>query len=98
MLDSLSNGSPVSVPYSLVSEWTSGFKNEMHRGPFDSFYSGLVLPTEGFADGQGRREGRRVTVKKTGVTSDGLEDRAEELQLCEVEIGILSRFRHSTLR
>ena len=31
MLDSLSDGSPVSVPYFLVSEWTSGFKNETHR-------------------------------------------------------------------
>ena len=49
---------------------------------------------EGFADGEGRREGRRVTVKKTSVTTDGLEDRAEVLQLCEGEIGILSRFRH----
>ena len=49
---------------------------------------------EGFADGEGSREGRRVTVKKTSVTTDGLEDRAEVLQLFEGEISILSRFRH----
>jgi serine/threonine protein kinase len=94
VLDSLSDGSPVSVPYSLVSQWTSGFKNETHRGSLNSYYSGLVLPLEGFADGQGRMEGRRVTVKKTSVTTDGLEDRAEVLQLSEGEIGILSRLRH----
>ena len=94
MLDSLSDGSPVSVPYSLVSEWTSGFKNETRRGPLNSFYSGLVLPIEGFADGQRRREGQRVTVKKSSVTTDRLEDRAEVLQLFKGEIGILSRFRH----
>lgn len=49
---------------------------------------------EGFADGQGRREGRRVTVKKTSVATDGLGHKAEVLQLCQGEIGILSRFRH----
>ena len=49
---------------------------------------------EGFADGEGSREGQRVTVKKTSVTTDGLEDRAEVLQLFEGEIGILSRFSH----
>jgi serine/threonine protein kinase len=94
VLDSLSDGSPVSVPYSLVSQWTSGFKNETHRGSLNSYYSGLVLPLEGFPDGQGRREGRRVTVTKTSVTTDGLEDIAEVLQLFEGEIGILSRLRH----
>ena len=94
MLDSLSDGSPVSVPYFLVSQWTSGFKNETRRGSLNSFYSGFVLPIEGFADDEGRRKGQRVTVKKTSVTTGGLEDRAEVLQLFEGEIGILSRFRH----
>jgi serine/threonine protein kinase len=94
VLDSLSDGSPVSVPYSLVSQWTSGFKNETHRGSLNSYYSGLVLPVEGFLDGQGRREGRRVTVKKASVTTDGLQDRAEVLHFFEGEIGILSRLRH----
>ena len=107
MLDSFYDGYPVSVPFSLVSRWTSGFKHKIYEGSSVSVFSGLVLSSEG--PGSGGRQGvggsQRVAVKRFNVNADSatninikasvaLEEIVEVGQSMRREINVLSSFHH----
>ena len=107
MLDSFHDGCPVSVPFSLVSRWTSGFKHKIYEGSSVSVFSGLVLSSEG--PGSGGRQGvagsQRVAVKRINVNADSaininikasvaLEEIVEVGQSMRREIEALSSFHH----
>ena len=92
----------MSVPFSLVSQWTDGFKNEIGKGAFSSVFSGIVLFPEGYVGGQG--QGRRVAVKRVnteGITASLAIDAgggSEELiQSIRREINVLTSFRHANI-
>ena len=90
MLDGFSDGGPVSLPSSLVSQWTSGFKNKIYDGYFSSIYTGLILPSEGSGEGQ------RVAVKKLNKAI-ALEDDAKVIQLSTREQDEATSFHHANI-
>ena len=105
MLDSFHDGCPVSVPFPLVSRWTSGFKHKIYEGSSVSVFSGLVLSSEGpgSADRQGVGGSQRVAVKKINANVDSalnikasgtLEEIVEVGRSMRREINALSSFHH----
>lgn len=103
MLDSFADGCLVSVPFSLVSVWTSGFKHVIHKGSSVSVFSGLVLPPEGSAGRQGYGGGQRVAVKRINANTDCAMNSKAYVALAELtrvtqsmrrEIDALSSFHH----
>ena len=97
----------MSVPFSQVSLWTDGFKNEIGKGAFGSVFSGVVMYPEGAADKQG--QGRRVAVKKVnadGIMASLVIDTAKDvggrganpfLLAIQREINVLSSFHHDNI-
>lgn len=95
----MSNGTPVNLPFSILSEWTNHFDTEIGKGAFGSVFKGTVV-----LDGQ---QEIQVAVKKVnaeGICASLLVDGVEGerggrafIQAIQREINVLSAFHHPNI-
>jgi serine/threonine protein kinase len=98
----MSNGTPVNLPFSILSEWTDHFDIEIGKGAFGSVFKGTVV-----LDGQHPQQEIQVAVKKVnaeGICASLLVDGVEGgrggrafIQAIQREINVLSAFHHPNI-
>ena len=64
MSKSFEDGEAVSIPSSLIRQWTKDFTHEIYMGSFGSYFAGWLSQSEDLIDIQEENQCRRVAVRR----------------------------------